>query len=204
MNIPGQIQYVFLLGQRDSPTLVNVPQDSICKPILSLVGSLPQTMLHFIYGVEFYELMKRENLQIGYNVTFLYSDATKDEIDFLAKPKTVPYSELKEEPMVLINCTNKVLLINHYVSLFKAYFNEKTLWVDFNIPEDFDISSINCAIAKNEYEIISWFISYALKYCNPDKRYQSQLIREKVNLGVRSKISREPRAAYDDRVWLLC
>lgn len=168
MNIPGQIQYVFLLGKRDYPTLVNVPQDSICNPLFRLVGCLPQTMTHFIYGVEFYETMKRANLQLGYNVTFVYADATQAEIDFLTDSTRFPNTDLKEEPMVLINYTDDVETTKHYISLFKAHFNERTLWVDFNPKKDFNLTQINCAVAKNEDDIVAWFLSYAMKYWHID------------------------------------
>ncbi len=168
MNIPGQIQYVFLLGKRDCPTLVNVPQDSICDPLFRLVGCLPQTMSHFIYGVEFYETMKRENLQLGYNVTFVYADATPEEINFLADSAILPNIGLKEEPMVLINCSRDFEITKYYISLFKEHFNERTLWVDFNLQENFSSYRINCAVAKNEDDIIAWLMSYALKYCHID------------------------------------
>ena len=77
---PSIIQYIALLGKRDylfdnGLAWLNVPQKSITHPMLSYIGKLPQHMMQFIYGCEYYESLLCNGLQIGYKVIYVYPDS---------------------------------------------------------------------------------------------------------------------------------
>lgn len=86
---PSIIQYIALLGKRDylfdnGLAWLNVPQKSITHPMLSYIGKLPQHMMQFIYGCEYYESLLCNGLQIGYKVIYVYPDSleTIGHLDF--------------------------------------------------------------------------------------------------------------------------
>lgn len=50
----SHISYIALLGQRDESMFTNVPQTSVTSPMLYYLGSLPQSMVQFVYGIDYY------------------------------------------------------------------------------------------------------------------------------------------------------
>lgn len=77
---PSIIQYIVLLGKRDNLfdnglAWLNVPPKSVTHPMLSYICKLPQHMMQFIYGCEYYEYLLSHGLQIGYKVVYVYPDS---------------------------------------------------------------------------------------------------------------------------------
>lgn len=64
----NQIRYLALLGPREEPKFLNVPQESLNAPLLRFLGYLPQSMFHFVYGVGQYKVFKEHSLQAGYDL----------------------------------------------------------------------------------------------------------------------------------------
>ena len=83
---PVVIQYMVLLDNRKRMPFYNVPPSTIVHPLLRNLGNLPQHMAHFIYGNDYYAILLKEELQLGYNLKFFHPDT-------IGTLSSIPYSE---------------------------------------------------------------------------------------------------------------
>lgn len=150
--IYNQIRYIALLGPREEPILLNVPQDSLNAPLLRFLGYLPQTMFHFVYGVGQYKAFKGLSLQAGYDLFFMHPDATGKEVGM------IPWSDL-DTPIILLMCTDDNGSVSVYNQLFCGVPSENVLCV---VSEDcLPLINIPCAVVSEEEQVWRWLIDYA-------------------------------------------
>lgn len=153
------IHYIALLGSRDQQQFTNVPQESICDPRLRFLGFLPQTMYHFIYGVEYYELLKRNGLQMGYDVKFIYPDCSQEIIDRL--------DLISNAPTILLVCTDNGDAIDAYNKLFDGKVDDSTLcFASVEVASRIDLQ---CTKATGMDKVWQWLYDFAESHCNIDQ-----------------------------------
>lgn len=148
------ISYIALLGPRDESMFTNVPQTSVTSPMLCYLGSLPQSMVQFVYGIEYYELLKDYGLQLGYDLKIVYPDSTQQQIDLLL--------EVTPCPRVILLCTDDEASINTYNALFDGRLDEDTLCVTYEKVAS--LWKLSCAIATNKELTWKWFYDFAEKH----------------------------------------
>lgn len=153
------IQYLALLGPRDQLRFTNVPQESIGDPRLRFLGFLPQTMYHFIYGVEYYELLKRNGLQMGYDVKFIYSDCPQEVIDRL--------DLIGNAPTIVLLCTDDSDAIETYNRLLDGKVDDNTLCVA--TAEIISRLRLQCAKATDKDQLWQWLYDFAESHCDIDR-----------------------------------
>ncbi|MBQ8969280.1 MAG: CHAT domain-containing protein [Bacteroidaceae bacterium] len=100
-NVPSIIHYIALLGVRDQMRLTNIPPESVTHPMLRYIGYMPQHMMHFIYGSDYYQTMLERGLQVGYQIIFAYPDSV-DSIE--------QYPFLDTEVYAFLVCTDDYTL----------------------------------------------------------------------------------------------
>ena len=146
------IKYVALLGQRELPRMLNIPQNYLNYPLLKLLGYLPQSMLHFICGVDYYAFLKKNSLQLGYNIIFVHPDIIRTDIEIF------PWED-RTTPIILLMCTNDVATINRYNTIFEACCHENVLCIasDKCIPK----IKIPCKVVPYGLSMWDWFYKFA-------------------------------------------
>ncbi len=121
-NTYPQICYIALLGPRDNTMFTNVPPMSVVNSMLFYLGNLPQSMFQFVYGVEYYEKMKHYGLQLGYDLQMIYPDTPLFSIDRLLELT-------KDQPRVILLCTDNEQSIQTYNTLFSGKIDFDTLCI---------------------------------------------------------------------------
>lgn len=150
-----QIKYIILLGPREAPKLLNIPQDSLIPPLLRYLGSFPQSMRQFIYGVGPYRVIKEHSLQLGYDVLFMHPDATEEDVNM------IPWSGL-DVPVVLMLCTADKDAIDAYNGLFRFVSADDVLCI---VSETSKASlRIPCEVATDERQVWEWLLGYAYRH----------------------------------------
>ena len=148
----NQIRYLALLGPREVPKFLNVPQESLNAPLLRFLGYLPQSMLHFVYGVGQYKVLKGHSLHAGYDLFFMHPDATNEEVALF------PWLDL-DTPIVLLLCTEDKNSVAVYNQLFSGVSSENVLCV---VPGDcLTLMNMPCTVVSEEREVWRWLIDYA-------------------------------------------
>lgn len=115
---PPIIQYIVLLGNREQMPLTNIPPSTVVHPLLRHLGNLPQHMMHFIYGCNYYALLLQQGQQIGYNIKFCHPD-TKDAL------LMIPYSE--DDVYVFLVCTESEQIRQEYINVVSHFVGDNTL-----------------------------------------------------------------------------
>lgn len=148
------IRYIALLGPREEPQFPNVPQDYLNAFPMWILGFLPQSMFHFIYGIEQYSMVKAGSLQLGYDLLFTHPDITAEHVSLL------PWNDL-DTPIVLLLCTEDKNSIEKYNSLLVDIVGENVLCIiDGDCASVINIPST----ATDEKTIWDWFTSYAFSH----------------------------------------
>lgn len=104
------IRYIALLGPREEPTIFNIPSESMTSTSLWRLGDYPQSMYHYIYGIEQYWMIKNYSLQLGYDLFFLHPDAERRNVELL------PWADCST-PIVILVCTDEEGSIETYNNL---------------------------------------------------------------------------------------
>lgn len=158
-NLP-QISYIALLGPRDKSVYTNIPPMSIVSPMLRYLGNLPQSMFQFVYGVEYYESVKENGLQLGYDLKFIYPDIPSDSIERLLLAC--------QSPIVILLCTDDKIAIQTYNSLFAGKLDSESLCILYKEVEP--EWTVQCCKASNEEEVWEWFYNYAIQHYDIDQK----------------------------------
>ena len=146
-NSYPQICYIALLGPRDNTMFTNVPPMSVVNPMLFYLGNLPQGMFQFVYGVEYYEKLKHYGLQLGYDLRMIYPDTPQFSIDRLL-------GLTKDQPRVILLCTDNEQSIQTYNALFSGKINIDTLCILYEKVEA--LWTVQCAKAFNKEMVWKW------------------------------------------------
>lgn len=156
MNIqPSQIWYIILLGERDSMLATNIPSESMIHPMLSYIGDLPQHMIHFVYGCEYYEESLRKGLQIGYKTVFFYPDS-------ISTIDTVPIDVT--DVRVFLYCTEDEKIRKHYCSFITPLIGEHSLSIVSKGTKK--IGNISGIVADSGKDVWDWFYRYSWAHYN--------------------------------------
>ena len=161
-NYP-QICYIALLGPRDYTIFTNVPPMSVVSPMLFYLGNLPQSMYQYVYGVEYYEKLKHYGLQLGYDLRMIYPDTPQSSIDRLLELT-------KEQPRVLLLCTDNEQSIQIYNSLFSGKIETDILCLVYEKVEA--LWNVQCAKVFNKEMVWKWFYEYAINHYEIDEERQ--------------------------------
>ena len=161
-NYP-QICYIALLGPRDYTKFTNVPPMSVVSPMLFYLGNLPQSMFQFVYGIEYYEKLKHYGLQLGYDLRMIYPDTPQLSIDRLLELT-------KDQPRVILLCTDNEHSIQTYNTLFSGKIDTDTLCIVYEKVEF--LWTVQCARAFNKEMVWKWFYEYAINHYEIDKERQ--------------------------------
>lgn len=154
-----QVRYIALLGPREEPQMINIPQEYLNSSELRFLGNLPQTMFHYIYGVDQYSAMKSHSLQFGYCLLFIHPDISKPEVDM------IPWTYY-DTPIVLLMCTENKDAIKIYNQLFDKATKNNVLCI--TTPGCESSISIPCNIASNSGDVWNWFEDYAVSHYKID------------------------------------
>ena len=154
------IRYIALLGPREEPRFPNVPQDYLNAFPMWILGFLPQSMFHFIYGIEQYSMVKVGSLQLGYDLLFTHPDIKAENVGLF------PWEDL-DTPIVLLLCTKDKNSIEKYNSLLSAFVGENVLCIIDDSCAS--LTNIPCATATDEKAIWDWFADYALSHYKIDQ-----------------------------------
>lgn len=155
-----QICYITLLGPRDNIMFTNVPPMSVVSPMLFYLGNLPQSMFQFVYGVEYYEKLKHYGLQLGYDLRMVYPDTPQFSIDRLLELT-------KDQPRVILLCTDNEQSIKKYNALFSGKIDIDTLCILYEKAEA--LWTVQCAKAFNKDMVWKWFYEVAINHYEIDK-----------------------------------
>ena len=68
------IQYIVILGKRDSHPLAVIPSQSLNHPLLRNLGYYPHSFEHFVYGADYYQAVLLSGASSGHKVVFVYAD----------------------------------------------------------------------------------------------------------------------------------
>lgn len=159
-NSYPQICYIALLGPRDNTMFTNVPPMSVVSPMLFYLGNLPQGMFQFVYGVEYYEKLKHYGLQLGYDLRMIYPDTPQFSIDRLLELT-------KDQPRVILLCTDNEQSIHTYNALFSGKIDIDTLCI---LDEKVEaLWTVQCAKAFNKEMVWKWFYEFAINHYEIDK-----------------------------------
>lgn len=159
-NSYPQICYIALLGPRDNTMFTNVPPTSVVNPMLFYLGNLPQGMFQFVYGVEYYEKLKHYGLQLGYDLRMIYPDTPQISIDRLL-------GLTKDQPRVILLCTDNEQSIQTYNALFSGKIDIDTLCI---LDEKVEaLWTVQCAKAFNKEMVWKWFYEFAINHYEIDK-----------------------------------
>ena len=159
-NTYPQICYIALLGPRDNTMFTNVPPMSVVNSMLFYLGNLPQSMFQFVYGVEYYEKMKHYGLQLGYDLQMIYPDTPQFSIDRLLELT-------KDQPRVILLCTDNEQSIQTYNTLFSGKIDFDTLCILYEKVET--LWTVQCAKAFNKEKVWKWFYEFAINHYEIDK-----------------------------------
>ena len=159
-NTYPQICYIALLGPRDNTMFTNVPPMSVVSSMLFYLGNLPQSMFQFVYGVEYYEKLKHYGLQLGYDLRMIYPDTPQFSIDRLLELT-------KDQPRVILLCTDNEQSIQTYNALFSGKIDIDTLCILYEKIEV--LWTVQCAKAFNKEKVWKWFYEFAINHYEIDK-----------------------------------
>ena len=148
-----EITYIFLLPFKDGQLFTNVPPPHLDNSMFSYLGKLPQNFLQIIYGSEYYELAKREELQLGYKIIMLYPETPKEIIS------TLPIDDLT--PVVYLLSTDDDRAINMHCNNLKETIREKDLCILSEAA--FEKWFLRCTKANDHQHVADWYYKYALQ-----------------------------------------
>lgn len=70
----SMIHYIAILGKREFSLLPIIPPDSLVHPLMRNLGRYPHSLEHFVYGVDYYQLVLLSGTNSGYKIRFIYAE----------------------------------------------------------------------------------------------------------------------------------
>ena len=161
--IHDHIRYIVLLGPREEPTIFNIPSDSLTSTSLWRLGDYPQSMFHYIYGIEQYWMLKKFSLQLGYDLFFLHPDAERGNVELL------PWAD-RSTPVVILVCTDDKGSIETYNNLIGDLVSSDNVLCIVS-PESIENVSLPVTKVTEEDGVWRWLSEYAYShYAIEEKR----------------------------------
>lgn len=155
------IRYIALLGPREEPTMFNVPSKSLTSTLLRQLGDYPQSMYHYIYGIEQYWMIKKFSLQHGYDLFFLHPDAERGSVEFL------PWAD-RSTPVVILVCTDEEGSIETYNNLIGDVVSSDNVLCVVS-PESIDKVTLPVTKVTDEDGVWRWLSEYAYSHYDIEK-----------------------------------
>ncbi len=158
------IRYIALLGPREEPTIFNIPSESLTSTSLWRLGDYPQSMYHYIYGIEQYWMIKKFSLQLGYDLFLLHPDAERRNVELL------PWAN-HSTPVVILVCTDEEDSIETYNNLIGNVVSSDNVLCVVS-PESIDKVSLPVTKVTEEDGIWIWLSKFAYShYSIEEKRW---------------------------------
>lgn len=161
--IHDHIRYIVLLGPREEPTIFNIPSESLTSTSLWRLGDYPQSMFHYIYGIEQYWMLKKFSLQLGYDLFFLHPDAERGNVELL------PWAD-RSTPVIILVCTDDEGSIETYNNLIGDLVSSDNVLCVVS-PESIGNVSLPVTKVTEEDGVWRWLSEYAYShYAIEEKR----------------------------------
>lgn len=152
------INYIALLGERDSMPYINIPPYSLRHPMLRYLAYLPQNLSQLVYAEDYYILSQKERLQLGYKVGFIHPDTVE-----LLCSVPLPQDRLN----VLLICTSESKLVTTYRSCIERLQAENVLTVLWNgAQKEWQLPG---HVVDTEEDLWRWLYEYAQRHCSADQ-----------------------------------
>lgn len=156
------IRYIALLGPREEPTIFNIPSEPLTSTSLWRLGDFPQSMYHFIYGIEQYWMIKKFSLQLGYDLIFLHPDAERRNVELL------PWAD-RSTPVVILVCTDEEGSIETYNNLIENVISSDNVLCVVS-PKSIDKVSLPVTKVTDEDGVWDWLSKYAYSHYAIEKK----------------------------------
>lgn len=153
----SHIRYLVLLGQRDDQLWPNIPPRTVTDSRLWFIGRLPQNMGQFIYGTDYYELMKHHGLQLGYQIEFIYPDTEAYMCQRVLQT---------EAPVIMLVCTQEVDAITRYNEIFSGEIRDNVLSVLYESVSH--LWTVKCARVEEIEGVFDWLYRFAISHYKID------------------------------------
>ena len=154
--IHDHIRYIVLLGPREEPTIFNIPSESLTSTSLWRLGDYPQSMFHYIYGIEQYWMLKKFSLQLGYDLFFLHPDAERGNVELL------PWAD-RSTPVIILVCTDDEGSIETYNNLIGDLVSSDNVLCVVS-PESIGNVSLPVTKVTEEDGVWRWLSEYAYSH----------------------------------------
>ena len=156
------IRYIVLLGPRDEPTIFNIPSGSLTSTFLWRLGDFPQSMYHYIYGIEQYWMVKKYSLQFGYDLFFLHPDAER------AKVVLLPWAD-RSTPVIILVCTDDEDSLSTFNILLKDVVSEDNALC---VVSGKSIGKVSLPVTKvtDEEGVWSWLSKFAYSHYSIEEK----------------------------------
>lgn len=119
-KVSQPIHYIVVFGERGTMGLPMVPPIEFSHPFVQYLGHLPQSLLHFALGIDYYVFALEHHLQLGYDVTFVYADSI-DTFDLRLWNQ--------EDIFVYFLCTEEKYLEDRIQNMMNRCATTDSLWV---------------------------------------------------------------------------
>lgn len=150
------IRFIALLGPREEPTIFNIPSESLTSTSFWRLGDFPQSMYHYIYGIEQYWMVKKFSLQLGYDLFFLHPDAERRNVELL------PWAD-RSTPIIILICTDDKVSIETYNTLLNDFVSSDNVLCIVS-PESIGIVSLPVTKVTDEDRVWGWLSEYAYSH----------------------------------------
>lgn len=143
------INYIAVLGERTKPTIPVFPPIELTHRLLPMISQLPQSLLHFLIGSDYYQLKLLLGEQAGYQLTFIYAENLGESDQFI----------LEFGLNVILICTEDLNLIPQInIDLARLHRKNCVYWVDDEITDEFILNNM---VSNNDE-----FFAFLIRYCS--------------------------------------
>lgn len=144
--------------------MLNIPSGALLSTNLWRLGDFPQSMFHYIYGVEQYWMIKQYSIQLGYDLLFFHPDAEREGVNLL------PWAD-RSTPMIILVCTDDKNSLDIYNGLLKDVVSRDNVLCVAS-KESSELITLPVATVYDEDGVWSWLSEYAQShYLIEEKRY---------------------------------
>lgn len=153
MKVSQPIHYIIIFGERGVMGMPMVPPMEFSHPLLRFMGYMPQSMLHFALGIDYYGLALENHLELGYDITFVYADSY-DSFDLQLWNK--------EDTFVFFICTEDLSLENRIQKMINRCTTTDAIWV--LAESDKGQWNLEGNIVRDEKGVWNWLMERCYTY----------------------------------------
>ncbi len=153
VKVSQPIHYIIVFGERGAMGLPMVPPAEFSHPFLRFFGHLPQSLLHFAMGIDFYGHTLENHLLFGYDVTIVYADSF-DTFDL--------HLWDKGDIFIYLLCTEDLSLEARIQKMMDRCATEDSLWM---LAETRQVQwHLKGNIVRDEKGLWDWLIERFYRY----------------------------------------